>query len=193
MTQEELQQARTNPDFLNYLEEKEKDALQSNKIADLYEVLDTLLILDLDEQRIHSVYGKILEVAFNSIEQRLKDEKKLEVKGEDLYLVRAFYEHSIEKWSYGDFNGAKELFFILTNIVDDSLLEDACAIKMLACANNEDMEAFYDTKVAHQEQAKDENYAYFLLDFKFDTKKYLDENGEQLQTIHEELKHLLGV
>jgi hypothetical protein len=193
MTQEELQQARSNPDFLNYLEEKEKDALQSNKIADLYEVLDTLLILDLDEQRIHNVYGKILEVAFNSIEQRLKDEKKLVVKGEDLYLVRAFYEHSIEKWSYGDFNGAKELFFILTNIVDDSLLEDACAIKMLACANDEDMEAFYDTKVAHQEQAKDENYAYFLLDFKFDTKKYLDENGEQLQTIHEELKHLLGV
>jgi hypothetical protein len=193
MTQEELHQARTNPEFLNYLEEKENEALKSNNIADLYEVLDTLLILDLDEQRIHSVYGKILEVAFNTIELRLKEEKRLNITDDDIYLVRAFYEHSIEKWSYGDFKGAKELFYILTNLVEDKLLQNACAVKMLACSNEEDIESFYDTKVKHQDEAKDENYAYFLIDFKFDTQEYLDQNSEQIEKLHKELSHLLGV
>lgn len=193
MTQEELQNARSNPDFLQYLDEKEKDAIDSNNIADLYEVLDTLLILDLAEDRIHGVYGKILEVAFDGIEARLKEEKKLAITNDDIYFVRAFYEHSIEKWSYSDFNGAKELFFILTNIVEDKLLQDACAIKMLACANSEDIESFYDNKVLHQESARDENYAYFLIDFKFDTKEYLDTNTDKLEDMHKELSHLLGV
>lgn len=193
MTQEELQEARTNPEFLTYLQEKEDTAIKEDNLSLLYEVLDTLLILDLDEQRIHNVYGKILHVAFEAIEERLKKEEKLDISNDDIFLVRAFYEHSIEKWSHNDFKGAKELFFILTNIVGDKLLQDACAIKMLACSNDEDIEAFYDTKVLHKEEAKDENYAYFLIDFTFDTQKYLDENTDELKKIHKELSPLLGV
>jgi multidrug efflux pump subunit AcrB len=38
---------------------------------------------------------------------------------DDLYFIRSFYEHAIEKWSLMNFQGAKELFFILTQIIDD--------------------------------------------------------------------------
>jgi hypothetical protein len=193
MTQEELNEARKNPDFLKYLNEKETKAIQSNNIADLYEVLDTFLILDLDENKIHSIYTKILELAFERIEKRLKDEKKLDITNDDIFFIRAFYEHSIEKWSYGDFDGAKELFFILTHIVEDKLLQNACAIKMVACHKNEDMESFYETSVLHQESARDENYAYFLLDFTFDVQEYLDTNTKEIEKINDELSHLLGM
>ena len=46
MTNEELNEARTNPEFINYLEKTKEDAIKSKNISALYEVLDSLLILD---------------------------------------------------------------------------------------------------------------------------------------------------
>ena len=193
MTEQELHDARTNDEFLLYLNEKEETALKQNNLKDLYEVLDSLLILDLDENRIHKVYERILRSAFDGIEERLKESKKLDIASDDLYFVRAFYEHAIEKWSYGNVQGAKELFFILVNIVDDKLISDACSVKMLACDENQDMETFYAKSVEHQDKARDERYGYFILDFTFDTQKYLDSNSEKAKKIYDELSHLLGV
>ena len=193
MTEQELHEARTNDEFLLYLHEKEETALKQNNLKDLYEVLDSLLILDLDENRIHKVYEHILRNAFDGIEERLKEAKKLDIASDDLYFTRAFYEHAIEKWSYGNAKGAKELFFILVNIVEDKLVSEACSVMMLACDDEQDMEIFYSTKVEHQEKARDERYGYFILDFTFDMEKYLDENSAKAKKIYDELSHLLGV
>ena len=193
MTQEEIIQASTDPEFLSYLDIREKDVLESKSISGLYEVLDSLLILDLDEKRINKIYETILMVAFDSIEKKLKDDSKLRLDNDDIYYIRAFYEHSIEKWSRDDYKGAKELFFILTQIVEDDILLKALNIKLLACNDKEDMEKFYDEKIEHQQLARDEKYGYFLLDFKFDIDKYLEENSKKLQSIYKELKPLLGV
>ncbi|MCK5293465.1 MAG: hypothetical protein KAJ49_02350 [Arcobacteraceae bacterium] len=193
MTQEEIIQASTDPEFLGYLEIREKDVLESKNISGLYEVLDSLLILDLAEDRINKIYETILIVAFNNIEQKLKNKTKLSLDNDDIYYIRAFYEHSIEKWSRDDYKGAKELFFILSQIVEDDTLLKALNIKLLACNDSEDMEKFYDEKIEHQQLARDEKYGYFLLDFKFDTEKYLDENTQKLQKIYKELRPLLGV
>jgi hypothetical protein len=193
MTQDEMIKASSDPEFLKYLEVKEKEVLSTKDISGLYEVLDMLLILDLQDERINKIYETILMVAFDNIELKLKNNIKLTVDGDDLYYIRAFYEHSIEKWSRDDFKGAKELFFILTQIVEDELLLNAITVKMLACDDKEDMEKFYDEKVEHQQTARDEKYGYFLLDFKFDINKYLDDNSDRLIKIYEELKPLLGV
>ena len=77
MEPEELHEARTNPDFLEYLNVREKEVMESKSISGLYEVLDSLLVLDIDEERVHKVYQEILKVSFDNIEDRLKDEKKI--------------------------------------------------------------------------------------------------------------------
>lgn len=51
MDKAELHEARTNPEFLNYLEQTRLDAIQTENISALYEVLDSMLILDLDEEK----------------------------------------------------------------------------------------------------------------------------------------------
>jgi len=196
MTQEEMIQASTDPEFLKYLDVREKDVLESKNISGLYEVLDMLLILDLDENRINKVYETILSVAFNGIEARLKSGVKLKLSdndSEDKHFIRAFYEHSIEKWSRDDYKGAKELFFVLSQIIDDEKLHEAVNIKLLACNDKVDMEKFYETKILHKESVEDEKYGYFLVDFTFDTKEYLNENTNKLEDIYEELKSLITV
>jgi len=192
MTPEELQEARMNPDFLGFLQEKEEAALKSRSISELYEVLDSLLILDLDENRIHKIYGEILKVAFDQIEDRLKGDKKLSLDDEDIYFVRSFYEHAIEKWSMENHDGAKELFFILSQIVDDEKFVDAVNVLLLACAQNKDMDSFYENDVKHLNEVEEEKYGYFILDFNFDTKEYLDKNINLVQEQYEKLKHLLN-
>ena len=192
MTPQELQEARVNPEFLGFLEEKEANALESNSISELYEVLDSLLILDLDEHRIHNIYGRILQVAFDKIEDRLKEDKKLSLDNDDIYFIRSFYEHAVEKWSGDNYDGAKELFFILSQIVDDEKFVDAINIHLLACASSKDMDTFYDKDVEHQNEVDEEKYGYFILDFKFDVKDYLNNNLESIQKEYENLKHLLN-
>lgn len=191
MDQVELNQARTNPEFLAYLDHREKEVMESKSISGLYEVLDTLLVLDLDEERIHKVYEEILKVSFDSIEDRLKSDKKLSLEDDDIFFIRSFYEHAIEKWSLMNFDGARELFFILTQIVEDENLVNSLNVHLLSCAKNLDMDQFYDEKVIHEQPNSEDKYGYFIMNYNFDMKLYLEENKSLLNNQYESLKHLL--
>ncbi len=192
MNQEELQEARTNPEFLNYLKEKEEEVIASKSISGLYEVLDTLLVLDLDEERIHTVYQEILKVAFDSIEERLKDSTKLSLDNDDIYFIRSFYEHAVEKWSVLNFDGARELFFILWQIIEDEKLSKAMQVHLITAANNKDMDAFYEEDVHHLDEVENEKYGYFIHEFNFDVNEYLAKNSKVLEEQYSQLKHLLN-
>jgi len=187
----ELNEARTNPEFLSYLDVRQKEVMESRSISGLYEVLDTLLVLDLDENRVHKVYEEILKISFDSIEDRLKDEKKLSLDGDDIFYIRSFYEHSIEKWSLGNFDGAKELFFILTQIVEDQTLVDSIKVHLIACSKKIDMDTFYEEKMIHEQPNVEDKYGYFIMHYQFETSKYLNENSSILDKEYENLKHLL--
>jgi len=191
MEPNELHEARTNPEFLDYLNVREKEVMESKSLSGLYEVLDTLLVLDLDEERVHTIYQEILKVAFDGIEGRLKDEKKLSLENDDIFYIRSFYEHAIEKWSMGNFQGAKELFFILTQISEDKLLVDALQVHLLACINEHDMDEFYEQNVLEEQTHSEDKYGYFILDFDFDTKEYLMQHADLLTKESENLSHLL--
>ncbi len=60
MDKEQLLEARTNPDFLNYLEKTRVEAIKTKNISALYEVLDSFLILDLQEDKVNDIYQNIL-------------------------------------------------------------------------------------------------------------------------------------
>lgn len=192
MEQVELHEARTNPDFLAYLKQREDEVMESQSISGLYEVLDTLLVLDLDEERINRIYQEILKVSFDKIEQRLKENKKLSLDNDDIFFIRSFYEHAVEKWSVQNFKGARELFFILTQIIEDEKLIDSINIHLLSCAKEIDLDDFYERKVDLEAPNSDEKYGYFILDYKFDTKEYLKEHSNLLEEQFNQLKHLLN-
>jgi len=192
MEPSELHEARTNPDFLEYLNVREKEVMESKSLSGLYEVLDTLLVLDLDEERIHTIYQEILKTAFDGIEERLKKEEKLSLDNDDIFYIRSFYEHAIEKWSMGNAKGAKELFFILTQICEDELLVDAMSVHLIACTTQSDMDDFYEKNVLEEQSHSEDKYGYFIIDFVFDTKEYLSNHAELLKTEFKALEHLLN-
>lgn len=191
MDKQELNEARTNPEFLNYLEDTRVEAIETQNISALYEVLDSMLILDLDEEKINDVYENILKISFDKVETIVNSGKILELKGDELFYVRSFYEHAIEKWSYGNLDGAKELFFVLYNIVNDNRLVDALKIHVIAISKGMDLDTFYDKKVDVNNTLEDETHGYFIVNFNFAPKVFLKDNGPILMKEYNNLKHLL--
>ncbi len=191
MDKEQLNDARTNPDFLKYLEEARVKSIAEKNINVMYETLDSMLILDLDEEKINKLYEEILKTSFENVEQIVNKNEKLKLKNENLLYVRAFYEHAIEKWSYDNFDGAKELVFVLANIIDDEPLEKALNVLLIVLSTRNQLDFFYDTSVDLEKESSEEKYGYFIMNFKFNTDEFLNDNKETLEKEYKNLKHLL--
>lgn len=192
MDKQELFEARTNPDFLKYLEEARVNSINAKDIGLMYETLDSMLILDLDEEKINELYSEILKTAFENVQKIVTKDEKLSLEGDNLLNIRALYEHAIEKWSMDNFEGARDLIFVTANIIEDEKLEKALNVLLVVLSNNESLDNFYDEKVNLNMTSDDETYGYFIVDFNFDTDEFLSSNKELLKTQYEKLKHLLG-
>ena len=192
MDKEELFQARTNPDFLKYLEEARVNSMKAEDIGLMYETLDSMLILDLDEENVNKLYEQILKTSFSNVEKILSKHAKLNLEDDNLLYVRALYEHAIEKWSHDNFDGAKDLIFVLANIVDDESLVKSLKILIVFLSSKIGLDDFYDTRVDLEADVDDEKYGYFITNFNFDNQEFLDENKDILETEYKNLKHLLG-
>ncbi|MFY9088152.1 hypothetical protein [Arcobacter aquimarinus] len=192
MDKEALFQARTNPNFLKYLEETRVNSMKAGDIGLMYETLDSMLILDLDEENIHKLYEQILKTSFENVEKIIGNNEKLKLEGDNLLYVRALFEHAVEKWSYDNFDGAKELFFVIANIIDDEILEKSLNILIVFLSSKIQIDDFYDTRVDLDSNIDDEKYGYFITNFRFDKQEFLNENKNILETEYKNLKHLLG-
>ena len=192
MDKEALFQARTNPDFLKYLEEARVNSMKAGDIGLMYETLDSMLVLDLDENDLNELYQEILKTAFSNVEKILNKNEKLTLEGDNLLYVRALYEHAIEKWSHDNFDGAKELIFVIANILEDEVLEKALNILIVFLSSKIQLDDFYDTRVDLEAEVSDEKYGYFIMNFRFDNQEFLNENKDILATEYKNLKHLLG-
>lgn len=191
MTPQELSEARTNPDFLKYLEEARVNSIKSKNIELMYETLDSMLVLDLDEEKINSLYEEILKLSFLSVEKLLNKNEKLDLNEPNIFYIRALYEHAIEKWTNENFTGAKELLFVIANIIDDNILKDALNCMIIFLNKELNFDEFYDGFVDLESDNSDEKYGYFLINFNFKTADFLKDNQNILEQEYKNLQHLI--
>ena len=191
MTPQELSEARTNPDFLKYLEEARVNSIKSKNIELMYETLDSMLVLDLDEEKINSLYEEILKLSFLSVEKLLNKNEKLDLNEPNIFYIRALYEHAIEKWTNENLTGAKELLFVIANIINDNILKDALNCMIIFLNKELNFDEFYDGFVDLESNNSDEKYGYFLINFNFKTADFLKDNQNILEQEYKNLQHLI--
>ena len=191
MTPQELSEARTNPDFLKYLEEARVNSIKSKNIELMYETLDSMLVLDLDEEKINSLYDEILKLAFLSVEKLLNKNEKLDLSEPNIFYIRALYEHAIEKWTNENFAGAKELLFVIANIIEDDTLKNSIDCMIVFLNKELNFDEFYDGFVDIEAINDDEKYGYFLTNFNFEIASFLKENQNILEEEYKKLQHLI--
>ncbi|MDD2974143.1 MAG: hypothetical protein PHZ10_03465 [Aliarcobacter cryaerophilus] len=191
MNKNDLNEARTNPDFLIYLEAAMQNSIKNQNIEMMYEILDTMLVLDLEEEKTNKIYEEILKVATLNLEEKLEKNVLLELENIDFLTIRAFYELAIEKWSNSDFELAKALFFTLANSINDDFLKKNMEVLIVNLSKELDFEDFYEEFVDKDELESKEEYGYFITTFNFDVDDFLKNHQEFLQKEYENLKHLI--
>ncbi|PRM90084.1 hypothetical protein CJ671_04355 [Aliarcobacter cryaerophilus] len=191
MNKDDLNEARTNPDFLIYLEAAMQNSINNQNIEMMYEILDTMLVLDLEEEKTNKIYDEILKVATLNLQEKLENNELLKLENIDFLTIRAFYELAIEKWSNSDFELAKALFFTLANSINDEFLKKNMEILIIYLSKEIDFEDFYEEFVDKDELESKEEYGYFITSFNFDVDDFLKNNQEFLQKEYENLKHLI--
>ena len=191
MNKNDLNEARTNPDFLIYLEAAMQNSIKNQNIEMMYEILDTMLVLDLEEEKTNKIYDEIFKVATLNLEEKLEKNELLKLENIDFLTIRAFYELAIEKWSNSDFELAKALFFTLANSINDDFLKKNMEVLIVNLSKELDFEDFYEEFVDKDELESKEEYGYFITTFNFDVDDFLKNHQEFLQKEYENLKHLI--
>ena len=157
----------------------------------MYETLDSMLVLDLDEEKINSLYEEILKLSFLSVEKLLNKNEKLDLNEPNIFYIRALYEHAIEKWTNENLTGAKELLFVIANIINDNILKDALNCMIIFLNKELNFDEFYDGFVDLESDNSDEKYGYFLINFNFKTADFLKDNQNILEQEYKNLQHLI--
>ncbi|BCD62570.1 hypothetical protein NitYY0826_C1448 [Nitratiruptor sp. YY08-26] len=178
----DIEKLKQDREFLQNLEEQKRSALRSKDIVKMYDVLDTMLALDMEEENIDLLYQNILETAFDTLTQMLTEGQKFDFHKEfDEYVARAIYEHALERWDRGERKGAKELFLVLSFLVPQNY-KDAMFLSLVATAKGMSLDEFLNNFVAKE---KIEEESFFFDKFTDNAKKFLKENEK---TLDEELK-----
>jgi hypothetical protein len=180
---ENIEEIKQDKKFLKNLKDQEKRALFNHDIVELYEVLDMILLLDLEEDRLENIH--ILKIAFEELKERLDLEKpfKIEVL-KDALMMRAIYERAIESWSNDDVETAKDIFLMLYSLTKDEKLKKSFEIHLVTTLKRIYIDDFYEMFVINDDNIGNEefsNYDYFLKEFKPEVEQFMLENREILE------------
>ena len=164
-----------------------RDRLQEENIQKLYELLDTALQEDWEDEAIDELYQKILELSFDRLADKLTGGERFDLRDPmDLYSARGVYEHALERWESGDFKGAKELFLVLSFLMPVRYKE-SMLLGAGMCAKEISLERFLEEFV-DQERIDEESF--FLEYLTPKAKEFLAKNQELIQRELQELEKL---
>jgi len=187
----DIEALKTNEEFLANLVLLEEEMNEQKSIQKGYQLLDTLLLVSEDEDKINDVFTFILREAFEKLAEYLSQQKGFDMENqEELFTARAIYEHAIERYSENDMKGAKELFQVLHYMVDEPRLKDAMMVHAISVMQGKDFDTFIEKVADTSKYDEEDKLAYFLLFFKVNLEDFLNENSDLVHKAQEELKVL---
>lgn len=187
----DIEALKKNEEFLANLLLLEEEMKEEKSIQKGYQLLDALLLVSEDEEKINDTFTFILREAFDKLAEYLSRQKGFDLsREEELFTARAIYEHAIERYSENDMKGAKELFQVLHYMVDEERLKDAMMVHAVSVMQGKDFDTFIEKIADTDHYDVNDELAYFLKNFRIDTKKFLDENHDLVEKAKEELKVL---
>ena len=187
----DIEALKNDKEFLENLTVLEEEMKQEKSIQKGYQLLDALLLVSEDEDRINDVFTFILREAFDKLAEYLSQQKGFDMENqEELFCARAIYEHAIERYSENDMKGAKELFEVLHYMVDEERLKDAMMVHAVSVMQGKDFDTFIQEVADTGRYDEHDKLAYFLLYFKMNPARFLEENSDLVEKAKEDLRVL---
>ncbi len=189
MQSSEFEELKKNPQFMLDLADREERAVKNGDIVAMYEILDTVVMLDLSAERLNRIYTEILQRVFDRLAEKLSHKEFFDISvEEDLYTLRGIYEHGIERYSENDFKGAKEIFLIIHHVANDRVLSEVMMPHIAAAASKMALDDFIEELVDTDNPSGGERYGFFLTGFKPAVEGFMREKAEVLRNALKELE-----
>jgi len=187
----DIEALKSNKEFLANLELLEEEMRAQESIQKGYQLLDSLILIESDEEKINDIFSFLLNHAFDKLSHHLTKKSTLNMRDEeDIATARAIYEHAIQLYSDRSFTSAKELFLILNHVIDHYKLQEAMMIHAIHTMKEVEFDDFIEEVVDTKKYDANIQLAYFLLYFQFEPKDFLAQNKKYVTQANEELKVL---
>lgn len=187
----DIEALKSSKEFLANLDLLEEEMKSKESIKKGYQLLDSLILIEADEERINEIFTFILNHAFDRLSQSLVSNNTFNMRDEeDVATVRAIYEHAIQIYNDRSFNSAKELFLVLHHVVDYYLLQESLMIHAVNAMKNVEFDDFVASIVDTKKFDPNIELAHFLIYYTVEPKYYLEHNQKYVEQAKEELKVL---
>ncbi|WP_456479378.1 hypothetical protein [Nautilia sp.] len=116
-------------------------------IAKQYEVLEELINKNKDDE-INEVFRKILEETFKLINEKIENEKTLDVNDpEEAAAIRAMFEYMLELWDEQAIDEAKAVGYDMVYLVDDKKLKEMFSMFVIGMLAGLSLDEFFEKYV----------------------------------------------
>jgi len=130
-------------------------------IAKKYEELDILLNKNKEEE-INKVFREILEETFKLINEKIENEKTLDVNNEEeKAAIRAMFEYMLELWDEGAIEEAKAVGYDMVYLVDDKKIKEMFSMFVIGMLAGLSLDEFFEKYVKADKIYKDIFFAEF--------------------------------
>jgi len=130
-------------------------------IAKQYEVLEDLMNKNKDDE-INEVFRKILEDTFKLVNEKIENEKTLDVNNpEEAAAIRAMFEYMLELWDEQAIDEAKAVGYDMVYLVDDKKLKEMFSMFVIGMLAGLSLDEFFEKYVKADRVYKDMFFAEF--------------------------------
>ena len=187
----DIEELKTNKEFLANLELLKDEMNEQKSLIKGYQLLDSLILIEADEDKINEVFSFIVNEAFDRLANYLTTKKFFDMSiQEDISTMRAIYEHAIATYSDNSIKSAKELFLVLNFVIDHKELQKAMMIHAISVMNGMKFDDFMSDMADNSKYDENDSLAYFITNFKIDIDEFYKSNDKYIQKANSELKVL---
>ena len=187
----DIEELKNSKEFLANLELLEDEMNSQKSIQKGYQLLDSLLLIESEEDKINEIFSFIVNNSFDTLSNKLVAHQSFNMKNsEEIATARAIYEHGVSLYSENSFKSAKEIFLVLNFVIDNKELQDAMMIHAISTMKSMKFDDFMENIADTSRYDENDEFAYFVKFFKVDTQKFFDDNQKYLDKANKELKVL---
>ncbi len=147
----DIETLKQDKEFQENLKKLEEEVENSDSLAKVYQLLDTKLALEADENEVNQLFQRIVNDSFNMLSEKIANGEKLDLSKPDEWAgARGMYEHAIERYSANDKKAAQELFLALSYLIDNTEIKDAMMLHAAAVGKGYSFDDFMEklTKIS---------------------------------------------
>ncbi len=162
----DIEALKSDKEFQENLKKLEEEVATTKSLAKVYQLLDTKLALQANEDEINELFQRVVNDAFEIVSNKIAEGGELDLSNPDEYAAtRAIYEHGIERYSSNDKKAAQELFLALNYLINDEELKDALMLHAAAVGKGYSFDDFMSKLTKVDDVDYNDPMSVFITDF----------------------------